>query len=76
MFLVSLGMTLIYQMMAICFKELQQDVSKRAPVVVRVNTTANQLADRTKQGSAKALVDSLKKQNSEWKRLKNKVMTL
>jgi hypothetical protein len=54
-------------------QELQQDVSKRAPVVVRINTTANQLADHTKQGSAKPLVESLKKLNSDWSRLKNKV---
>ena len=51
-------------------QELQQDVSKRAPVVVRINTTANQLADHTKQGSAKPLVESLKKLNSDWSRLK------
>ncbi|XP_020893920.1 dystrophin, partial [Exaiptasia diaphana] len=54
------------------YKDLQQDVSKRAPVVVRINTTANQLADHTKQGSAKPLVESLKKLNSDWSRLKNK----
>lgn len=55
------------------YKELQQDISKRAPVVVRINTTGNQLIDRTKQGSPALLKENLKKLNSDWNRLKTKV---
>ncbi|XP_048577310.1 dystrophin isoform X2 [Nematostella vectensis] len=55
------------------YKDLQQDISKRAPVVVRINTTVNQLVDKTKQGSSGTLVENLKKLNSDWARLKNKV---
>lgn len=54
-------------------QELQQDISKRAPVVVRINTTGNQLIDRTKQGSPALLKENLKKLNSDWNRLKTKV---
>lgn len=55
------------------YKVLQQDISKRAPVVVRINTTANQMIENTKQGSSAALQENLKKLNSDWNRLKTKV---
>ncbi|KAK2570584.1 Dystrophin [Acropora cervicornis] len=55
------------------YKTLQQDISKRAPVVVRINTTAKQMVENTKQGSPAALQESLKKMNSDWDRLKTKV---
>ena len=54
-------------------QELQQDISKRAPVVVRINTTGNQLIDHTKQGSPALLKENLKKLNGDWNRLKTKV---
>ena len=42
-------------------------------MVVRINTTASQLVKHTKQGSAAPLQDNIKKMNSDWARLKNKV---
>lgn len=55
------------------YKELQQDISKRAPVVVRINTTANQMIEKTKQGSTAVLQETIKKLNGDWNRLKTKV---
>ena len=41
--------------------------------MVRINTTAKQMVENTKQGSPAALQESLKKMNSDWDRLKTKV---
>ena len=41
--------------------------------MVRINTTANQMIDNTKQGSPALLKDNLKKLNGDWNRLKTKV---
>ena len=41
--------------------------------MVRINTTANQMIENTKQGSSAALQENLKKLNSDWNRLKTKV---
>ena len=41
--------------------------------MVRINTTANQLIDNTKQGSPASLQENLKRLNADWNRLKTKV---
>lgn len=41
--------------------------------MVRINTTANQMIENTKQGSPAALQENLKKLNGDWNRLKTKV---
>lgn len=40
---------------------------------MRINTTANQMIDNTKQGSPAVLQENLKKMNADWNRLKTKV---
>lgn len=41
--------------------------------MVRINTTANQMIEKTKQGSPAVLQETIKKLNGDWNRLKTKV---